>query len=87
MGVVGDLSRSLGKDILPFCDDIMYMLLEDLSNEQVHRSVKPQILSVFGDIALAVGTEFTKYLEVVINTLEQASQARVDRVSRRRKPL
>ena len=41
--------------------------------------MKPQILSVFGDVALAVGVEFKKYLDVVVSTLHQASQAQVDR--------
>lgn len=43
--------------------------------------VKPQILSVFGDVALALGAEFKKYLDIVLQTLMQASQAQVDRVS------
>ena len=44
--------------------------------------MKPQILSVLGDVALAIGPEFRKYLDVVLQTLIQASQAQVDRVSR-----
>ncbi len=61
----------------------MTILLENLSNADVHRLVKPQILSVFGDVALAVGAEFKRYLDMVMQTLMQASQAQVDRVSQR----
>lgn len=104
VGLVCDLSRSLSSNILPYCDEIMQLLLENLGvrstggggwrwaevlaplvllpqNENVHRSVKPQILSAFGDIALAIGGEFKKYLDIVLDTLQQASQAQVDKVS------
>jgi len=77
--LVGDICRNLSSAIVPFCDEIMTILLENLSNNEVHRLVKPQILSVFGDIALAVGNNFKKYLEFVLQTLMQASQAQVDR--------
>lgn len=79
VGLVGDICRSLGTQVLPYCDELMTMLLEVLGNSNVHRSVKPQILSVFGDIALAIGPEFKKYLEIVLQTLLQASQAQVDK--------
>lgn len=79
VGLVADISRGLGNAILPYCDDMMRLLLENLSNNNVHRSVKPQILSVFGDIALAIGPEFKRYLETVLKTLEQASQLQMDR--------
>ena len=69
--------------MLPYCDEVMTILLENLSNQEVHRWIKPQILSVFGDVALAIGVEFKKYLDVVLQTLMQASQAQIDRVRRR----
>lgn len=79
VGLVGDLCRAVGQKMLPFCDEIMVLLLENLGNSTVHRSVKPQILSVFGDIALAIGPHFKKYLDIVMNTLQQASQAQVEK--------
>ncbi|XP_073988755.1 importin subunit beta Fs(2)Ket isoform X2 [Rhodnius prolixus] len=78
VGVTGDISRSLKNKILPYCDEIMTLMLENLSDNSVHRSVKPEILSVFGDIALSIGPEFKKYIDVVIQTLIQASTLQVD---------
>ncbi|CAF0735123.1 unnamed protein product [Adineta steineri] len=77
VGVVGDLSRSLLDKLAPYCDLIMTHLLTCLGDDKLHRSVKPQILSTFGDIALAIGSYFKKYLEHVLNTLNQACRAQV----------
>ncbi|XP_024882020.1 importin subunit beta-1 isoform X6 [Temnothorax curvispinosus] len=79
VGLTGDICRALKGKMLPYCDEIMTLLLENLSNNAVHRSVKPQIFSAFGDIAMSIGPEFKKYLDVVLQTLVQASQANVDR--------
>ncbi|KAK9692488.1 Importin-beta N-terminal domain [Popillia japonica] len=75
VGLTGDIFRALKVKALPYCDEIMTLLLENLGDNSVHRSVKPQILSVFGDIVLSIGSEFKKYLDVVLSTLIQASQA------------
>nr|CAB3260072.1 importin subunit beta-1-like [Phallusia mammillata] len=79
VGVVGDICRAVGRQVLPYCDEIMTELLTNLSDASVHRSVKPHILSVFGDIALAVGGKFSKYLDIVMQTLQQAASAHVDK--------
>jgi len=78
VGVVGDISRALGPKLLPYCDEIVSLLLQDLQNPVLNRNVKPPILSCFGDIALAIGGEFVKYLNIVMNMLQQASTTTVD---------
>lgn len=51
-----------------------------IQDNTVHRSVKPHVLSLFGDVALAIGSSYSKYAEVVLATLKQASSAQVDKV-------
>lgn len=45
-----------------FFPQIMTILWSHLVNSKVHRNIKPQILSVFGDIALQIGDQFEPYM-------------------------
>lgn len=53
-----------------------------LKDANMDKSVKPQVVAIFGDLALAIGPQFFKYLETVLTTLLQASTADVDRVKK-----
>ncbi|GLJ12611.1 hypothetical protein SUGI_0194600 [Cryptomeria japonica] len=77
IGVVGDVCRALDDKVLPYCDGIMTQLLKDLSSDQLHRSVKPSIFSCFGDIALAIGEHFEKYLGYAMPMLQRAAELSV----------
>ncbi|KAK9274887.1 hypothetical protein L1049_022141 [Liquidambar formosana] len=74
VGVVGDICRAMEDKMLPYCDGIMTQLLKDLSSNQLHRSVKPPIFSCFGDIALAIGENFEKYLMYAMPMLQSAAE-------------
>lgn len=74
VGTVGDISRNIEAQIQPYCDEIMNALVESLKDSTIHRSVKPPVLSCFGDIAMAIGGAFEPYLQFSIMLLMQASQ-------------
>lgn len=78
VGVIGDLSRALDAQVAQYCPTFMQLLVADLQSSVLHRSVKPAILSIFGDIALAIGDQFLPYLEVVTMVLKQAGSMQAD---------
>ena len=74
VGLVDDMARALGTALTPFCDDIVRSLLELLQSPDLNKTVKPQVISSFADIALAIEDQFEKYAAVVLSILKQASE-------------
>lgn len=77
VGVLGDLSRCLEKDLCKYCDTFLEILYRLLVNEAVDRKIKAAIMPVFGDIALAIAGDFEKYLPPVLDMLSEASKTRL----------
>lgn len=75
--VVGDICRALGQDVVDYSDNVVYLLLEALRSPTLDRSVKPPILSCFGDVAMAVKGQFEKYLRQVMECMQEAAEASV----------
>ncbi|KKA27570.1 hypothetical protein TD95_001451 [Thielaviopsis punctulata] len=73
IGLVSDITRSLGSQAQPFCDNFMNYLLNNLRSASLSNQFKPAILQCFGDIALAIEGAFEKYLSVVAQVLQQAA--------------
>ncbi|OBT42352.1 hypothetical protein VE00_06477 [Pseudogymnoascus sp. WSF 3629] len=73
IGLVSDVTRSMGAQCEPYCDTFMNYLLNNLRSTALANQFKPAILQCFGDIAGAIGGAFEKYLSVVAQVLQQAA--------------
>ncbi|KAL8703306.1 MAG: hypothetical protein Q9201_003497 [Fulgogasparrea decipioides] len=73
VGLVSDITRSLGEVSQPYCDAFMNYLLQILSGATNGHQLRPAILQCFGDMAQAIGPHFEKYLSVVAQVLNQSS--------------
>jgi len=77
IGILGDLSRCLEKELCKYCDTFLEVLYRLLMNEKVDRKIKASIMPVFGDVALAIAGDFEKYLPPVIEMLNEASKTKL----------
>jgi importin subunit beta-1 len=77
VGLVGDLCRALGAQIMTYCDDIMRCLIELLQSTVLNKSVKPHVISCFADVAMAIEGNFDRYTAVILGMLQQAGEISV----------
>uniref|UniRef100_A0A915Q815 Importin subunit beta-1/Transportin-1-like TPR repeats domain-containing protein n=1 Tax=Setaria digitata TaxID=48799 RepID=A0A915Q815_9BILA len=79
IGVLVDLCRALEASLMPHLDEFMGLLFQIVQSDKIDRLVKPAVLSCFGDVALAIGPNFTRYYEYVMAVLVMAlSTAKVE---------
>ena len=72
VGVLGDVCRAIEDQIAPYTENIMRILLRNLESNDVQRNIKPQILSAFGDMSLAIGDRFEVCLAPCLHMLQSA---------------
>ncbi|CDR42288.1 CYFA0S09e00210g1_1 [Cyberlindnera fabianii] len=72
VGLVADISHSLGEHFRQYSDGLMNILGGLLQNPGVRKELKPAVLSAFGDIAAAIGSAFKPYMQVVFTVCKEA---------------
>ena len=80
VGAVSDMFGNLGGDMEPYAQNILNILCETLSSNSARREIKPPVLSLLGDICLAISDRFHKFLHIVKNILKQATEMAVQEV-------
>ncbi len=78
LGILGDVCRALEEDFALYCDSVMQILARSLEDPEVPKSVKPSILASFGDISIAIGDKFLKYLGIFAPPLQAAATMSVE---------
>ncbi|GER38473.1 importin subunit beta-1 [Striga asiatica] len=58
----------------PFVSVLAALLKAAIRSALIHRSVKPPIFSCFGDLALAIGENFEKYLMYAMSMLQSTNE-------------
>ncbi|KAL7418539.1 karyopherin Kap95 [Cryptotrichosporon argae] len=72
-----DIARSIGDGLQPYAEHLMVALVEILRSPVIHRQVKPAAITAIGEVALAVGSGFTAFLNDTMGILSQAGATTV----------
>jgi importin subunit beta-1 len=70
--VMGDVARAMGDKIVPHCDQLIQILIKILQANDAQNVIKPFVISLFSDVALAIGKDFVRYAETILNILGKA---------------
>lgn len=77
VGLTGDLCRAVKTQMKPCCDDIMHCLIQLLQSPTLDKEIKPEVISCFADISMAIEGDFDRYVGMILEMLRQAGEVEV----------
>lgn len=78
VGIISDLCCTLPNSIQSHASLFMQLLISNLSNDNLHKDVKPVSISCFGDVAHALGPDFLPFVNMLMMILQQAGNMQAD---------
>jgi len=75
LNCVTDVIQALADKFFPYGDTTMGILLTNLQSPEFPATLKPAVLSLFGDLAMGLGDQFVRYLPIVFEVLSVATQS------------
>ncbi|VDB89957.1 unnamed protein product [Peniophora sp. CBMAI 1063] len=81
VGVIGDICSALKRQIKPYVDAIVEVLLANLKNEKLAYGAKPINLACLGDVAMAAEGDFAPHIGPVMTVLCEAATAQPESFS------
>jgi len=82
VGLLGDICRAVKGKVCAaetgFCDDYVHCLINLCQSNTIDRSVKPEVISFFADLAMAIEGDFERYIPPVLPILVSAGMIVVE---------
>ncbi|KAL9537722.1 hypothetical protein MBANPS3_011526 [Mucor bainieri] len=72
VGIISDLCSTIPSTAKHHATLFMQLLLDNLSNDDLHRDIKPASLSCFGEVAHSLGPEFLPFVNTMMMIIQQA---------------
>lgn len=72
--LIGDITRALEANVTPICDEVMSTCLTLVMDNAIPISIKSSIISLFGDICMAIEGHFQRYLSFVLPVMKAGAE-------------
>jgi importin subunit beta-1 len=73
--VLGDVATACKEKLAEHSDDFITLLLKNLAEPELIFELKPRVVETLGDVAVALGSQFEKYIQVVMKYLLEAGSS------------
>ncbi|GIX65879.1 HEAT repeat-containing protein [Babesia caballi] len=78
--LTSDMARVMDRQIQPYLPQLMELLLGALADFNTPQKLKPPIVTALGDVAMAAGAAFSRFLEPTMRLLLQAAATSFDMI-------